>query len=56
MYCPNCGKRVKEGEKFCGSCGTPMPEEMPADKKMPVKKLPLILIGVITICTSWQAP
>lgn len=51
MYCPNCGKRVKEGEKFCGSCGTPMPEEMPADKKMPVKKLPLILIGVITICT-----
>ncbi|MBQ1256806.1 MAG: zinc-ribbon domain-containing protein, partial [Clostridia bacterium] len=21
MYCPNCGKKLNEGEKFCSGCG-----------------------------------
>lgn len=25
MHCPNCGKEIKEGAKFCGGCGTPVP-------------------------------
>ena len=24
MFCPNCGKNVPDGAKFCGSCGQPM--------------------------------
>ena len=24
MFCSNCGKTVREGAKFCGSCGTPV--------------------------------
>lgn len=22
MYCPNCGKEIKEGSQFCSSCGS----------------------------------
>jgi hypothetical protein len=24
MFCPNCGIEIKEGSKFCGSCGAPI--------------------------------
>jgi len=24
MYCTNCGKEVKQGEKFCSNCGEPL--------------------------------
>ena len=24
ILCPNCGKEVKPGQKFCTSCGTPI--------------------------------
>lgn len=24
MYCPNCGAEVKQGDKFCSSCGKPL--------------------------------
>ena len=27
MKCPNCGKEVKEGAKFCVGCGTSLVEE-----------------------------
>ena len=27
MFCGNCGNEIKEGEKFCSSCGTPVPAE-----------------------------
>ena len=29
MYCLNCGKRIAEGDSFCGYCGAPV-EERPA--------------------------
>ena len=25
-YCPNCGREILEGQKFCGSCGTKIEE------------------------------
>lgn len=25
MFCPNCGKQLPEGTKFCNQCGTPQP-------------------------------
>lgn len=35
MYCPNCGKQLREGAKFCGFCGMdlsgrPEPHPRPA--------------------------
>lgn len=26
MYCPNCGKQIKDGSTFCGYCGAPIKE------------------------------
>lgn len=28
MFCPNCGKQVKENDKFCRYCGTKLDEEL----------------------------
>lgn len=62
MHCPNCGKEIKEGAKFCGGCGKKVQEEItvqetaPAENTAPVrdvkvkKKLPVggkILIIVL---------
>lgn len=29
MYCENCGARVREGAKFCASCGAPVEDREP---------------------------
>lgn len=26
MFCPNCGERLKDGDKFCANCGCRLPE------------------------------
>lgn len=31
MFCKNCGKEIKEGDLFCGECGTPVGGQNPAD-------------------------
>lgn len=31
VVCPECGKEVAAGEKFCGQCGTKLPEEQEAE-------------------------
>ena len=34
MFCPNCGTEIKEGSKFCGSCGASLEHfEGAADEK-----------------------
>ncbi len=39
MFCPNCGKKVKEGN-FCEECGYKFkPEDKPSKPKKPVKKI-----------------
>lgn len=38
MFCPNCGNPVREGARFCGSCGTPIPgQEAPAEQTAPAE-------------------
>lgn len=27
MFCSNCGNEIKDGQKFCTACGTPVPEQ-----------------------------
>lgn len=40
MFCPNCGKPVEEGKKFCGDCGAAMPDgQVNSLQKEPVKTL-----------------
>lgn len=29
MFCMNCGRELKEGTKFCSSCGARVEEEAP---------------------------
>lgn len=38
MFCPNCGKEIADGAKFCGSCGTKIE---PAPKQEQPKAEPL---------------
>ena len=50
MFCRECGKKIKEGVKFCGSCGTPVskkqiskpkivsPRDEPEPRKRPTDK------------------
>jgi hypothetical protein len=38
MYCKNCGKEVKEGEKFCRECGTSLDNNVTKEEKAaPIK-------------------
>ena len=43
MKCNNCGKELKDGDKYCGYCGTPTRERPP-------KKKHKILIIVLILC------
>ncbi|MCD8203955.1 MAG: zinc-ribbon domain-containing protein [Coprobacillus sp.] len=36
MYCTNCGKEVKEGDKYCGNCGAELNSSNTSEE--PVKK------------------
>lgn len=33
MFCPNCGKELKDGSKFCPNCGNPVPVRAAAVKE-----------------------
>lgn len=37
MFCPNCGKELPDGAKFCSGCGRPVdrPQEQPAPFPVP---------------------
>lgn len=35
-YCPNCGREVKEGEKYCQNCGAPLTPPVPATPYSPM--------------------
>ena len=37
VFCVNCGHEIKLEARFCGSCGTSIPEEETAQKKPKVK-------------------
>lgn len=42
MFCPNCGKPLEEGAKFCSHCGSPAPQETPVSEapEAPVSETP----------------
>lgn len=35
MFCPNCGKQLEEGTKFCPYCGLPLPQKPKAPEPVP---------------------
>lgn len=41
MFCRNCGAKIPEGGRFCGSCGTPIKEE-PVARGEPQGKRPVM--------------
>lgn len=34
MFCPQCGEKTEEGQKFCGSCGHPIDEAVPTSENV----------------------
>lgn len=40
-FCSNCGAPVKEGDRVCGKCGTPIPGAAPMPEKAEQPKKPL---------------
>ena len=39
MFCMNCGRELKEGTKFCSSCGARVEEEAP-NQGIEAQKMP----------------
>ncbi len=39
MFCPNCGKQIPEGSRFCENCGTPV-RQQEAPAQQPVNQQP----------------
>ena len=66
MFCKNCGSRLPDGAKFCGSCGTKVQwqeapvaaPQKPRQKKGSAKKylIPLALILVLALGVSLVLP
>ncbi len=60
MFCSNCGKELKDGDKFCDSCGmmvkreetaqaaAPQNQLVPAPKKKSSGKTAAIIIGIVS--------
>ena len=38
MFCRNCGKEIKEQEKFCPYCGSKVEEGVNAEKQSEIPK------------------
>lgn len=39
-HCENCGEELREGMKFCGNCGSPVPLEEPSEPEKPERNAP----------------
>lgn len=35
MYCPNCGKEIEDGARFCSSCGAAVSPNVPSQPETP---------------------
>ncbi len=41
MFCPSCGHSNTDEARFCGSCGTVLPERVPAGRPVPAASVPI---------------
>ena len=48
MYCPKCGNKLKDDDKFCTSCGFQMEEEE-QEEKSPIGLIILLIIALAAI-------
>jgi len=64
MFCPECGSKVEEKEKFCAACGAPLGEDVNAEtrgrfinwfKKTPEGQVILLLVGILFFSFSIYA-
>ena len=46
MFCPNCGKEIPDGSKFCPYCGEKLITESIPEKRKPVRKKISLLIFI----------
>ena len=51
MYCPKCGNKLKDDDKFCTSCGFQMEEEE-QEEKSPIGLIILVIIALTAIVAS----
>lgn len=54
MICKKCGNEIKDGEKFCGKCGTQVEisqqDKIVSDNKEPIKiKFKYFLVGIVAV-------
>jgi len=57
MFCPNCGAAVKDGAKFCASCGKPLPVRAPApEAAAPVVEAPAPVVEAAAPVVEAAAP
>lgn len=58
MFCPNCGKPLDEGAKFCSHCGNPAPQEAPANEvpTAPVDEAPAAPVNAPPAGEAPKAP
>ena len=53
MFCPNCGNKFKDDDKFCTSCGFRMEDDEQEEKeKFPIGLIILIIIALVAIVAS----
>ena len=51
MYCPNCGNKLNDNDKFCTKCGFNMKEEE-SEHKLPLGPVIVIIVAVMAIAVS----
>ena len=58
MFCPNCGSKLPDDARFCGSCGTRLQADQPPPKpqkekkkggKKVVKLVLMLLLGILLV-------
>ena len=54
MFCPNCGSKLPDDARFCGSCGTRLQADQPPpkpqkEKKKNGKKVLIVTVSILLV-------